>query len=70
VIRPGSAVAATALCKPRYVPAESVTTITKGRVDLLLTSADFEGKAIHPVERQKSVGFVRRVYLWFKRERG
>jgi hypothetical protein len=29
-----------------------------------------EGKAIHPVEHQKPVGFIRRVSLWFKRERG
>jgi hypothetical protein len=100
----GLAVATSALGKPKYVPAESITTITEGRVDLSLTSADFagtseflepatsaeiepddhrgigesigaetrklEGKAIHPVEHQKSVGFVRRVYLWFRRERG
>lgn len=100
----GLAVAATALGKPKYVPAESVTTITEGRVDLSLTRAEFdgtseflepatsaeiepsdhhglgetigadvrelEGKAIHPVERQKSVGFVRRVYLYFRRMRG
>jgi hypothetical protein len=39
----GLAVAATALAKPKYVPAESVTTITEGRVDVSLTSADFEG---------------------------
>src|SRR5262249_35150554 len=86
----GLAVAATGLGNPKYVPAESVTTITDGRVDLSLTRADFEGtseflepatsaviepsdhhgfgesigaetrklegKAIHPVERQKSVG--------------
>jgi hypothetical protein len=99
----GLAVAATALGKPKYVPAESVTTITEGRVDLSLTRADFEGtseflepatsaviepsdhhgvgesigaearklegKAIHPVEHQKSVGFVRRVYLYFRRRR-
>jgi hypothetical protein len=38
----GLAVAATALSKPRYVPAESVTTITEGRVNVSLTSADFE----------------------------
>jgi hypothetical protein len=100
----GLAVAASALGKPKYVPAESVTTITEGRVDLSLTRADFEGtseflepatsaeiepgdhhgfgesvgaearklegKTIHPVEHEKPVGFVRRVYLWFKRERG
>ncbi len=100
----GLAVAATALGKPKYVPAENVTTITEGRVDLSLTSADFEGaseflepatseeiepsdhhgigetigadvrevegKAIHPVEHEKPVGFVRRVSLWFRRERG
>ena len=100
----GLAVAASALGKPKYVPAESVTTITEGRIELSLTSAAFdgtseflepatsaeiepsdhhgigetigadvrkvEGKAIHPVEHQKPVGFIRRVYLWFKRERG
>ena len=100
----GLAVAASALGKPKYVPAENVTTITEGRIDLSLTSADFEGaseflepatsaeiepsdhhgigetigadvrevegKAIHPVEHQKPVGFIRRVSLWFKRERG
>ena len=100
----GLAVAATALGKPKYVPAENVTTITEGRVDLSLTSADFEGaseflepatseeiepsdhhgigetigadvrevegKAINPVEHEKPVGFVRRISLWFKRERG
>jgi hypothetical protein len=100
----GLAVAASALGKPKYVPAESVTTITEGRVDVSLTSADFEGaseflepstsaeiepsdhhgigetigadvrkvegKAIHPVEHQKPVGFIRRVSLWFKRKRG
>ena len=100
----GLAVAATALGKPKYVPAESVTTITEGRVDLSLTPAEFEGtseflepatsaviepddhrglgetlgadvrklegKAIHPVERQRSVGLVRRVYLLLRRKRG
>ena len=100
----GLAVAATALGKPKYVPAENVTTITEGRVDISFTRADFEGaseflepatsaeiepsdhhgvgesigaearklegKAIHPVEHQKPVGFIRRVNLWFKRERG
>jgi hypothetical protein len=39
----GLAVATSALAKPRYIPAESVTTITEGRVDLSLTSADFAG---------------------------
>jgi hypothetical protein len=39
----GLAVAASALGKPKYVPAEQVTTITEGRVDLSLTAADFEG---------------------------
>jgi hypothetical protein len=100
----GLAVAASALGKPKYVPAESVTTITDGRVDLSLSSAEFggtseflepatseeiepddhrgvgetiaadvrevEGKAIHPVEHEKSVGFVRRLYLLFRRKRG
>ncbi|HEY2183062.1 MAG TPA: DUF2171 domain-containing protein [Gaiellaceae bacterium] len=37
----GLAVAASALGKPKYVPAEQVTTITEGRVDLSLSSADF-----------------------------
>jgi hypothetical protein len=100
----GLAVAASALGKPKYVPAENVATLTEGRVDLSLTSADFEGaseflepatsaeiepsdhhglgetiganvrkvegKAIHPVEHEKPVGFVRRVYLWYRRKRG
>jgi hypothetical protein len=100
----GLAVAASALGKPKYVPAESVTTITEGRVDLSLTHADFEGaseflepatsaeiepadhhglgesigaetrklegKAIHPVEHEKPVGFIRRVYLFLRRKRG
>src|ERR1700759_4394299 len=39
----GLAVAASALAKPKYVPAESVTTITEGRVDLSISSADFGG---------------------------
>jgi hypothetical protein len=39
----GLAVAASALGKPKYVPAEQVTTITEGRIDLSLTAADFEG---------------------------
>jgi hypothetical protein len=39
----GLAVAASALAKPKYVPAEQITTITEGRVDLSLSSADFEG---------------------------
>ena len=38
----GLAVAASALGKPKYVAAENVTTITEGRVDLSLSSADFE----------------------------
>jgi hypothetical protein len=29
-----------------------------------------EGTAIHPVEHQKPVGLVRRVYLFFRRKRG
>jgi hypothetical protein len=29
-----------------------------------------EGKAIHPVEHQKSVGLVRRIFLLFRRESG
>jgi hypothetical protein len=39
----GLAVTASALGKPKYVPAEKVTTITEGRVDLSLSSAEFEG---------------------------
>jgi len=39
----GLAVAASALGKPKYVPAENVTTIEEGRVNLALTSAEFEG---------------------------
>jgi hypothetical protein len=39
----GLAVAASALGKPKYVPAEQVTTITEGRIDLSLTAADFVG---------------------------
>ena len=37
----GLAVAASALGKPKYVPAESVTTITEGHVNLSLSSAEF-----------------------------
>jgi len=98
----GLAVAASALGEPKYVPAEQVTTITEGQVNLSLTGAEFdgtseflepatsadiepddhrglgetagadarelEGKAIHPVERQRSVGLVRRVYLLLRRK--
>jgi hypothetical protein len=39
----GLAVATSALAKPKYVPSESVTTITEGRVDLSLTRAEFDG---------------------------
>jgi hypothetical protein len=100
----GLAVAASVLGKPKYVPAESVTTITEGRVDLSLSSAEFagtseflepatsaeiepddhrglgetfgadirelEGKAIHPIERQRSIGLIRRIYLLIRRMRG
>ena len=100
----GLAVATSVLGKPKYVPAERVTTITDGRIDLSLSSAEFEGtseflepatsaqiepddhgglagtigadarelegKAIHPVERQRSIGLLRRIYLLFRRERG
>ena|SRR5436309_15356324 len=31
---------------------------------------ELEGKAIHPVERQRSVGLVRRVYLLLRRKLG
>jgi hypothetical protein len=100
----GLAVATSALGKPKYVPAENVTTISEGRVDLSLSQAEFEGtseflepatsaeiepsdhrglgetigadvrevegKAIHPVEHEKSIGLLRRVDLWFRRKRG
>jgi hypothetical protein len=100
----GLAVAASALGKPKYVPAEQVTTITEGQVNLSLTRAEFdgtseflepatsaeiepgdrrglgetvgadarelEGKAIHPVEHQRSVGLARRVYLLLRRKLG
>jgi hypothetical protein len=100
----GLAVAASALAKPKYVSAESVTTITEGRVNLSISQAEFEGaseflepatseeiepsdhhglgetigadvrevagKAIHPVERQQSVGLIRRIDLWFHRKFG
>ena len=39
----GLAVATSALDKPKYVPAERVTTITEGRVNLSLSQAEFEG---------------------------
>jgi hypothetical protein len=29
-----------------------------------------EGEAIHPVVHEQSVGLIRRISLWFKRERG
>ena|SRR5690242_6610708 len=38
----GLAVATSALGRPKYVPAERVTTITEGRVDLSLTSGEVE----------------------------
>ena len=38
----GLAVATSALGRPKYVPAERVTTITEGRVDLSLTSDEIE----------------------------
>jgi hypothetical protein len=41
----GLAVATTALGQPKYVPAEKVTTITEGRVDLSLTRAEIEAVA-------------------------
>jgi hypothetical protein len=100
----GLAIATSALGKPKYVPAERVTTITEGRVNLSLTSEEIEGtseflepatseeiepddhrglgetigadarelegKALHPVERQRSVGLVRRVYLLIQRTLG
>ncbi len=31
---------------------------------------EIEGKAIHPVEHQRSFSFLRRLFFWFKRERG
>jgi hypothetical protein len=100
----GLSVATSALGRPKYVPAERVTTITEGRVDLSLTrdqvegaeeflepatsaeiepddhrglgetvgadARELEGKAIHPLERQQSVGLIRRIYLLFRRKRG
>ena len=100
----GLAIATSALGRPKYVPAERVTTITEGRVNLSLTRdeversdeflepattaqiepdsrgglgqqlgadvRELEGKAIHPVERQRSVGLVRRVYLLLRRKLG
>jgi hypothetical protein len=38
----GLAVATSALGKPKYVPAERVTTITEGRVDTSLSAAEVE----------------------------
>ena len=38
----GLAVATSALGRPKYVPAERVTTITEGRIDLSLTSDEVE----------------------------
>ena len=100
----GLAIATSALGRPKYVPAERVTTITEGRVNLSLTRdeversdeflepattaqiepdsrgglgqqvgadvRELEGKAIHPVERQRSVGLVGRVYLLLRRKLG
>ena len=31
---------------------------------------ELEGKAIHPVEHQRSIGLIRRIYLLFRRKRG
>ncbi len=31
---------------------------------------EIEGKAIRPVERERSLPFFRRLFFWFKRERG
>jgi hypothetical protein len=39
----GLAVATSAFGKPKYIPAESVTTITEGRVSLSLTREEVEG---------------------------
>jgi hypothetical protein len=39
----GLAVAASAMAKPTYVPAERVTTITEGRVDTSLTAEEVAG---------------------------
>ena len=46
----GLAVATSALGRPKYVPAESVTTITEGRVDLSLTREEVEasGEFLEP----------------------
>ena len=40
----GLAVATSALGKPKYVPAEKVTTITEGRVNLSISAAEVEGE--------------------------
>ncbi|MGH3054046.1 MAG: DUF2171 domain-containing protein [Gaiellaceae bacterium] len=39
----GLAVATSALGKPKYIPAESVVTITEGRIDLSLTREEVDG---------------------------
>lgn len=39
----GLAIATSALGQPKYIPAEKVTTITEGRVDLSLTREEVEG---------------------------
>ena len=50
----GLAVATTALGKPRYVPAERVTTITEGHIDLSLTREEVEaaGEFLEPASSE------------------
>ncbi len=43
----GLAISSSALAHPRYVPAESVGTITEGQVQLLLNAAAIEGLATY-----------------------
>ena len=41
----GLEVATSAVARPKYVPAENVTTITEGRIDTSLTQDEVEGGA-------------------------
>lgn len=97
----GLAIATSALGRPRYVPAESVATISEGRIELALsreevealaeyrepaTSAEIEpdsrgglgesigaevreleGRAIAPIEHERRMTVVRRMYLLLRR---
>ena len=51
----GLAVATTALGKPKYVPAERVTTITEGHIDLSLTREEVEaaGEFLEPASSEE-----------------